>query len=273
MSDTAGNRKQTAQDYFDMLAEIGITKHLGSMAATRSILDRAQLDAGALLLDIGCGIGLTPAWIARHHGARVIGIDITFGMLQRAKEEARARGVEDRVAYCVADAQALPFAAGTFDTVMAESVYVFVPDRPAAFADAVRVTVPGGHIGITESTWLVEPDAEAEAFMTSIGGDPLAAEDWVALMEGAGLAAVTSETARVDARVEARGRIERFGCRSLIRSTSRALKTLLRSPKSRRVLRRAMGAAPGAVARNMGYGVYTGRKPDDGPFSSPSEGG
>jgi SAM-dependent methyltransferase len=264
MSEKSENQQETAKEYFEMLAEIGVTKHLGSLDATHEILDKTQIDHESLVLDVGCGIGLTPAYVVRRYGARVIGIDLTYKMLQRARREAGDRGVADRVAYCVADAQALPFADGAFDTVMSESVYVFVPDRARALDEAVRVARPGARVGITESTWLVEPDGEAEAFMASIGGEPLTQADWDALMEGAGLEDRTSTTSAVDVRAEARGRMERFGCRSLLRVLVRFIPALMRSRESRGVINRALGSAPGKVAREMGYGVYTGRTPDEG---------
>ncbi|MGC9348954.1 MAG: class I SAM-dependent methyltransferase [Anaerolineae bacterium] len=267
MSQAPKSQREAAKEYFQMLAEIGVTKHLGSLDATHEILDKAQIDDESLVLDVGCGIGLTPAYLVRRYGARVIGIDLTYRMLERARQEARDRHVEDRVAYCVADAQALPFADGAFDTVMAESVYVFVPDRSRALNEAVRVVEAGGRVGVTESTWLVEPDGEAEAFMASIGGKPLEEQDWVALMEGAGLEDIASTISRVDVRAEARGRLERFGCRSLLRILVQFIPALMRSRESRRVIDRALGSAPGKIAREMGYGVYTGRKPDDGGFA------
>jgi SAM-dependent methyltransferase len=244
-----------------MLAQLGVTKHVGSQAATQSIIDQSNLTAGARVLDVGCGIGLTAFHLVNAYGCSVTAMDITPAMIDRAREEARIRRVKGALRFAVADAQALPFKDGTFDLVMVESVNVFLSDRPGAFDAYTRVAKRGGYVGITESTWMTPPDEGSAAFMDSIGGDVLQREDWMALMQGAGLIDVTAQTRPVDVREEARGRMTRFGCRGMLRILWRTIGALLKDPTSRKTIKRATETVPGDVMKAMGYGVYVGRKP------------
>ena len=92
---------------------------------------------GECVLEAGCGTGL----ILQRVGAsarRAVGIDLSAGMLGAAAR----RGL--RVAQ--SSVEKLPFADGTFDTVMSFKVLAHVPEIEAALAELARVTRPGGHL-------------------------------------------------------------------------------------------------------------------------------
>lgn len=78
-------------------------------------------------------------------------------MVARSRERAEREKVTDRVEYRVADAQDLPFDADRFDAVITESVTVFPEDKQKAVSEYVRVTKPGGYVGLNESVWLKVP--------------------------------------------------------------------------------------------------------------------
>lgn len=250
--------------YFDMLADVGMTKHLGSLAATDDLVKGCRINADSLVLDVGCGVGLTPCYLARTYGCDVTGVDITPKMIGTARTEARRRGVADATRWAIADAQALPFASGSFDAVLVESVSVFLDDMAQGFREYARVIKPGGYVGVTESTWLAEPNQDTDAFYTAIGGTAKTKEAWLGLMTQAGLVDVTGYARSVDLRVEARGRLKRFGAGGLARIMVRAIRTIVGSKSARRVYKDALDAAPDGVFKLMGYGVFVGRK------SSPS---
>jgi SAM-dependent methyltransferase len=69
----------------------------------------------------------------------------------------RSEGVAANVDLGAADVLRLPFATGSFDAVVCESVLIFVPDKVRAIEECVRVTRPGGYAGINESFWFVRP--------------------------------------------------------------------------------------------------------------------
>lgn len=107
--------------------------HPGGEAATERLLDRASVDQGTRLLDVGCGGGEALA-LARERGAATVGVDThprTDGVLR-------------------AGATQLPLRAGTFDVVLAECVLCLADDYPAALAEARRVLAPGGRLGFSD---------------------------------------------------------------------------------------------------------------------------
>jgi SAM-dependent methyltransferase len=96
----------------------------------------AALVAPRRVLDIGCGTGELAERIARELGAEVVAADQSARMVNLARE----RGVEARIA----DIQALPFADGEFDCVIAGWVLYHVQDRAQAIKEVARVLAPGG---------------------------------------------------------------------------------------------------------------------------------
>jgi SAM-dependent methyltransferase len=88
------------------------------------------------VLEVGGGQGELSERMHRELGARVSFVDISPRMV----ELARARGIDAQVG----DAQDLPFDDASFDAVVAAWMLYHVPDLDAAFAEFVRVLVPGG---------------------------------------------------------------------------------------------------------------------------------
>lgn len=118
------------EHFFDYAAEVGLTKHLGGMAATDEIVRLCAIGADSYVLDVGCGVGVTPCYLAKRYRCRVVGVDIHPGMVERSKERAQREGVSERVEFRVGDAQELPFEDELFDAVITESVTAFPEDKP-----------------------------------------------------------------------------------------------------------------------------------------------
>jgi len=107
----------------------------------------AWLDSPPALdwLDVGCGTGSLTETIATYgEPGRLVGADPSGGFLERARERLDGSKVELREA----DAQNLPFPANTFDRVVSGLMLNFVPDKPSAAAEMVRVTRSGGEIAL-----------------------------------------------------------------------------------------------------------------------------
>ena len=99
---------------------------------------------GERWLDLGTGTGEVALRAARG-GAEVIGIDISYALL----ELARAKPDADRVAWELGDAQALPFEHASFDVVSSCFGIIFAPNQEAAAGELARVCRPGGRVGLT----------------------------------------------------------------------------------------------------------------------------
>ncbi len=97
------------------------------------------------ILDLGCGTGEFQRLAARHYpSAVVVGGDFTAAMLRRARALGKATRQRARLEQVRANAQALPFADGTFDLVLNAFVVRNLSDIDRAFREMRRVLRPGG---------------------------------------------------------------------------------------------------------------------------------
>jgi ubiquinone/menaquinone biosynthesis C-methylase UbiE len=118
-------------------------------AAWDRVLDLV-LPAGGVLeaLDIGCGTGFLSLELASR-GHRVTGIDFAPAMIAEARKKAVERQFSIR--FADADAEQLPFAAGTFDMAVSRHLLWTLPHPDAAIDEWVRVLRPGGRLIVVES--------------------------------------------------------------------------------------------------------------------------
>ncbi len=251
---------------FDFAAEVGYTKQLGGLEATEELMELCHVSEGKYILDVGCGAGVTPSFIVKRYGCRVVGVDISEGMIETSRERAAREGVADRAEFRVADAQDLPFEDNLFDAVITESVTAFPEDKQRAVKEYVRVTKPGGYVGLNESTWRkVPPPPEMVVWASQDLGacvKPLTSDEWVGLMEGAGLSDIGVRIYEVDVRNEAKRIFRRYGCAGMLGIWGRMLRLYVRSPAYRRFVKeiRGDGIVPENLDEYFGYGLYVGRK-------------
>jgi SAM-dependent methyltransferase len=111
-------------------------------------LARASLQAADRVLDVGCGCGATTLSIAEAVGenGRVLAVDISAPMLARARARAAERGLGERIAWRLADAQTAPFEPEGADCVFSRFGVMFFDDPVAAFANLRGALRPGGRL-------------------------------------------------------------------------------------------------------------------------------
>lgn len=118
------------------------------------ILELAEPISGQDILEIGCGEGVLAIALGQR-GARVVGLDASWPMLNAART--RASGKRTDLALCQGRAERLPFADGSFDLVVAVTILCFVAEAESVFAEVGRVLRPGGRLVIGElgrwSSW------------------------------------------------------------------------------------------------------------------------
>ena len=95
------------------------------------------------ILDIGAGTGFLSIMLAEL-GYRVVGIDISEEMMERAKKKAVDRGVEAE--FKLGDAENLSFETGSFDAIVNRAVLWTLPNPEKALAEWKRVLKPGGRL-------------------------------------------------------------------------------------------------------------------------------
>jgi phosphatidylethanolamine/phosphatidyl-N-methylethanolamine N-methyltransferase len=100
---------------------------------------------GGRILEVGVGTGLSLPSYAR--SSRIVGIDISEPMLEKAR--ARARQLSNVEAILVGDAEKLDFETESFDVVVAQYVVTAIPNPERALNEFIRVVRPGGEIILT----------------------------------------------------------------------------------------------------------------------------
>jgi tocopherol O-methyltransferase len=107
------------------------------------------------ILDVGCGIGGSSLYLAEKFGARVTGITLSPVQANRAKERARAAGLQTTTDFQVANALNIPFPDNSFDLVWSLESGEHMPDKVKFLQECHRVLKPGGKLIFV--TWCHRP--------------------------------------------------------------------------------------------------------------------
>jgi ubiquinone/menaquinone biosynthesis C-methylase UbiE len=111
----------------------------------------AKIKKGDTVIDLGSGAG-NDAFIARHEvgdSGKVIGIDFTPAMIEKARHNAEVRGFNN-VEFRQGDIEAMPVGGGVADVVVSNCVLNLVPNKDGVIKEIYRVLKPGGHFSISD---------------------------------------------------------------------------------------------------------------------------
>jgi arsenite methyltransferase len=257
---TARQDTRSEATFLDMQASVGITKHIGGLEATNELLALCRIEAAREVLNVGCGIGVGSAYVAKKYGCHVVGVDISDKMVEWSRRRARQERVEDKAEFQTADVLALPFKPDRFDVVFAESVLTFIEDKARALRECVRVTRPGGYVGLNEGAWIkpVPPELAAQV-RDAIGPFIVTDETWRALWEASGLQERVVKMHEIDAGAEVKGRIQWIGWPWLLRAWGRGLRLYITNRALRRSIKE-MFDVPAEVFQYLAYGLFVGKK-------------
>jgi len=123
--------------------------------AAEHLADSMALAGNEHILDVACGTGaVSLACAERLDSGRVTGVDLSAGMLEKARAKATARGLGNLDFHC-ADLESMGFEAAAFDGACCGFGVFFLPDMAAAFRAIAHRVRPGGVIGMTSFTGAV----------------------------------------------------------------------------------------------------------------------
>ena len=124
--------------------------HSRRRPATVELAELLAPKPGDRVVDVGSGLGGPARYLAKVHGCRVTGVDLTPEFVAVATELARLTGLSDRVDFRQGSALQLPFANDTFDLAWSQNVAMNIADRQRYYAEMRRVLRPGGRLAIQD---------------------------------------------------------------------------------------------------------------------------
>ena len=158
----------------------------------------ANLRPGEVVVDIGSGGGLDSFLAAQRvgPGGRVIGVDMTDAMLERATRAAQKAGYTN-VEFRKGQAESLPVEDGSVDVILSNCVINLCEDKGQVFQEAYRVLKPGGRLEVsdmvTSGALSVKSRQESSEWSECVSG-ALPEREYLDLIEGAGFTQVKTRT-------------------------------------------------------------------------------
>ena len=160
----------------------------------------ASLKSGETVVDLGSGAGFDCFLAANQIGqaGRVIGVDMTPEMIDRARENAR-KGGYDQVEFRLGEIENLPVADNQADIIISNCVINLSPDKKRVFQEAYRILKPGGRLMVSDIVLLRELPAPIRNSVTAYIGCLAGADlktDYLGAIEEAGFreVAILDET-------------------------------------------------------------------------------
>jgi arsenite methyltransferase len=155
----------------------------------------AKIKKGDTVIDLGSGAG-NDAFIARHEtGAegKVIGIDFTPAMINKARKNAEARGFNN-VEFRQGDIDKMPVTSNMADVIVSNCVLNLVPNKHKVFSEIHRVLKPGGHFSISDIVLQGELPEKwkkvAELYAGCVSG-AIQRKEYLGIIEEAGFTNIT----------------------------------------------------------------------------------
>lgn len=155
----------------------------------------AVIKEGDVVLDLGSGAGVDCFLAANIVGdkGRVIGVDMTPEMVEKAGENVRKSGYRN-VEFRLGEIEKLPIDSSSVDVIISNCVINLSPDKPKVFHEAFRVLKPGGSMLVSDMVLLEDlPDYvhdSVEAYVRCIGG-AIRKDEYILAMKEAGFRDVT----------------------------------------------------------------------------------
>lgn len=151
----------------------------------------AQIKKGDTVIDLGSGAG-NDCFVARAlvgETGKVIGIDMTEAMIEKARENARKLNFSN-VEFRLGDIEKMPVTANIADVIISNCVLNLVPDKRKAFSEIFRVLKPGGHLSVSDVVLLGKLPEKIEQAATMYAGcisGAMQKDDYLKVIDESGL--------------------------------------------------------------------------------------
>jgi len=161
----------------------------------------AKIKKGDVVVDLGSGAG-NDCFIARAEAGpegKIIGIDFTEAMIERARANAEARGFNN-VEFRFGDIEKMPLSSNVADVIVSNCVLNLLPNKESVFKEISRVLKPGGHFSISDVVLIGElPEQvrrDAEMYSGCISG-AIQKDTYLKLIENSGFVNITIQKEKV----------------------------------------------------------------------------
>ncbi|MFA5877942.1 MAG: arsenite methyltransferase [Candidatus Staskawiczbacteria bacterium] len=149
-----------------------------------------RIKEGDTVLDLGSGAGIDAILAAKKVGSKgkVIGVDMTEEMIEKAKANAKKQNISN-VEFLLGEIENLPLADNSVDTIITNCVINLTPDKAKTFSEAYRVLKPGGRIYLSDIVLLeelTEKQRNDKDLLSGCVAGALLKDDYLNKIKGAG---------------------------------------------------------------------------------------
>jgi ubiquinone/menaquinone biosynthesis C-methylase UbiE len=118
-------------------------------------LDRMEIDGKEQVLDLGCGTGVAARAVARRPGFKgsILGVDLSDRLIAAARRLADDEGLSGRVRFEAGNASRLGLASGSFDAVVAHTLFSHLAAPAGTLAEIRRLLRSGGILGVFDGDY------------------------------------------------------------------------------------------------------------------------
>ena len=124
----------------------------GGEETTAKFCRELDLRPGQKVLDIGCGVGGSAFYMARHYGADVFAIDLSQNMISIAKDywNGQPSGIQHRVQFHIEDATKMAYPENFYDVVYSRDTVLHIFEKKQLFENLLKCLKPGGKLMISD---------------------------------------------------------------------------------------------------------------------------